>query len=580
MSDLTTTCRQTPDAPTHVRVARQAAALALAAADEAMYAACRSTSRNGARLEEAMHAAHDAACQAEQYASWAESWETDEVSPHVLTNYTVNAINAAVRAQSAAGTEVSASELHAALRRPMTEKERAEQINAWRREEAREEASERAATGLDRDNRQQAALNSLLAEDAVPQLGWTAGHLRVLEAAETGCLYWRDGQARQARQHGQWEGGRRLSRDRTRALHAARFLTAIRHSDGTYVCTPSPTGRAAMELARLNPAGLHHTDRAAYEARYTRAARSWMTSDEKKAAGRRLQPLDAIARRLYRTPVTLAEQEARLERDAADQWEDEGGYCPGVQTPRSSAKPAPAAARPAEPPATDGLTCPPGLHVVPLISTRLTDWWGLECGRCVPGVRAPLAGRWDNKGDAYAAARGHYEEAHRPADDALTAAEIQELRRWPLSDAQYDALCWAKDRDLYEDEAGFVAIDVSPDRADVNKKVAHPRATGLWAAGLLDVGPHCPGVRQLYLSKHGWRVLRLLHRARLQGAQRSPKDAKLAPLPRRSRPYPLLSKRRYFQGETAPPAPTNAPTTPQPADAPASTMAPEQLILF
>lgn len=123
-------------------------------------------------------------------------------------------------------------------------------------------------------------------------------------------------------------------RERTQALYAARFLVAVRQDDGTRVLTPSPMGQVTLELTRLHPAGLHATDQAAYEARFAQVAKRHKRSDDKKAAARRLPPLDSSAQRLYQRPVTLAELETRTEREAADRWQDEGGFCPDVGTPR------------------------------------------------------------------------------------------------------------------------------------------------------------------------------------------------------------------------------------------------------
>ncbi|WP_086810253.1 hypothetical protein [Streptomyces reticuliscabiei] len=316
-----------------IRVARQAAELAVDAADEAMNAVCRSRSSDPTRLEEVMHAAHKEACEAEQYANWAEQWEADGVAAYVLARYAARAVDAAVRAQTTAGLEVTAAVLRAALQRRLTPEEHADRERARRREEARCEAEERAATGMDWDNRRRASMNAYFAEDFVPQLGWSAGHVRVLEAAETGRLYRRDGQVRRAPQPGAWSGGRRVSRERTQALHAARFLAAVPRRDGTVVLIPSPMGQVALELARLYPAGLYETDRAAYEARYARVARRGRSREDTKAAARRLPLLVSSALRLYRRPVTLVEQEERAQREAETQWEDEGGYCFGVEMP-------------------------------------------------------------------------------------------------------------------------------------------------------------------------------------------------------------------------------------------------------
>ncbi|MGV9277725.1 DUF6248 family natural product biosynthesis protein [Streptomyces griseosporeus] len=618
-----------PTPQTCLQVAREAAALAVAAADEAMSAVCRSRSGNTARLEEVMHAAHREATEAEGCAARAQQWAADpEMPDSALRNCARGAVDHAVRAQETAGVKVTAAALRPALERKLTAQEHAELESGRRRAEAEQEAAERAATGMDSGNRHLARMNAYLAESAVPALGWSAGHVRVMEAAETGRLYWRDGQARQAAAHGVWSGGRRVHRERTQDLRAAGFLTAVAASDGVQVLTPTPMGQVALELARLHPAGLYDSDTAAYEARYARSARSYMSSDEKKAAARRLPALEYGAVGRYRRPVTLAEQEVRAEREAAERWEDEGGYCPGVEspvpaaeqgtarcpccglhkvtvagvlaphkatraavedcpgsglrpgaeTPRPAAEPgtddAPgAAAEPAPVPAADELPWPPGVRLVSLMSTRYQDWWGLECGRCVPGVSAPLPGKWDDKGDARIAAYAHYDQAHRPADDVLTEQEIAEVERWPLSDAQRTVLHWAEHFELREYDDGFWALDCVPDRWDVNKKVARARVTGLWAAGLLDVRLDGSG-RHLVPSQTGRRVARMLWRAERQGvAEPAAKDAKLAPLPKRSNGYPLQSEGRYFSGEQRP-TEEAAPAQPAAVAAPAETAPP------
>ncbi|MDX2538826.1 hypothetical protein [Streptomyces scabiei] len=330
-----------PSPQTCLQVARQAAILAVTAADDAMTAVCHSRSGAVARLEAVMHATHKEAVEADRYADRAEQWADDPTMPSSALLYCAReAVDHAVRAQSAAGVDTTATDLRAELERKLTAAEYAERETERRRAEAEREAEERAATGMDADNRDRAARNRYLAEGHVAELGWTAGHVRVLEAAESGRLYWRDGRARQAARHGVWTGGRRVSRERTHALFAARFLVAVRQEDGTRVLTPTPMGQVALELARLHPAGLHDSDRAAYEARFARVRRRHKRRDDQKAAARRLPPLDSSARKLYRKPLLLTEQEARAERDAVDGWEDEGGYCPGTGTPRPAASPA------------------------------------------------------------------------------------------------------------------------------------------------------------------------------------------------------------------------------------------------
>lgn len=352
---------------------------------------------------------------------------------------------------------------------------------------------------------------------------------------------------------------------------AAGYLAAVDAADGVSVLVPTPSGQVALELARLHPAGLYENDKAAYEARYARVAKRHKRMDDKKAAARRLPALGSGTVRRYQRPVTLVEQEERAAREAAEQWEDEGGYCPSVETPRPAVEDAPAAAaEPAAPPVPAGPDLPPGMYFQPLLSTRYREWWAIQCGRCGGGTRTELPGEWHDKHEAAQVARDHYDDAHRPADDWLTTQEIAEVERWPLSDAQRTVLHWAEHAELAEFDDGFWALDCVPDRWDVNKKVARERVTGLWAAGLLDVHLDGNGRRRLVKSPTGRRVARLVVRAERQGiAGPAPKDARLAPLPKRSNGYPLQSEGRYFKGEQRPAAdlaPTETASVPAAAE--------------
>ncbi|PVC80363.1 hypothetical protein DBP19_36540 [Streptomyces sp. CS090A] len=559
-----------PTPETCLRVAREAAALATAADDLALSAACRSTSRTQAHRDEVMHAVHREAVEAEGHAARAEQYAADPSMPDSALRYCASgAVDYAVRAQEAAGVEATAAALRTELERKLTPAEHAERESERRRAEAEQEAEERAATGMDADNRHLARMNAYLAESAVPLLGWTAGHVRVLEAAETGRLYQRDGQVRQAAERGTWSGGRKISRERTQDLHAAGFLVVVDAADGARVLAATPMGQVALDLARLHPEGLYESDKAAYEARYARVAKRHKRMDDKKDAARRLPALEHRVSS-YRRPVTLVEQEACAAREATDQWEDEGGYCPGVETPAPAAEPrvedAPAAAaEPAAAPVTAGPSLPTGMYFLPLPSTRYSDWWAIRCGRCTGGMYTELPGEWNDKSDAARAAHDHYEAAHRPADDMLATEEIAELDRWPLSDAQRTVLSWTEYAEVAEFDDGFWALDCVPDRWDVNKRIARTRVTGLWAAGLLDVHLEANGRRRFLMSPTGKRVHRLLWRAERQGViEPVTKDAKLPPVPTRSGGYPLMSEGRYFKGEERR-ADDPVPTEPAPA---------------
>ncbi|MBP5930458.1 hypothetical protein [Streptomyces scabiei] len=225
---------------------------------------------------------------------------------------------------------------------------------------------------------------------------------------------------------------------------------------------------------------------------------------------------------------------------------------------------------------TEAPSCPAGLYVVSLPSTRLHDWYGVECGRCVPGVRHGLPGEWSDRGDAILAARSHYELEHRSADEVLTPAELEELERWSLSSAQLRVLWWAWQGNLQEFVDGVWALDVSPDRADVNKRVARPRISGLWAAGLVGVYGLSSGGRQFVITDTGRRLHRLYFLAKRQGHElEGARDAKLPVLDGRERGYPFLCEGRYFVGEARPESEPEPETAPEPVVEPAAAPAPD-----
>ncbi|MFF3015871.1 hypothetical protein [Streptomyces sp. NPDC057939] len=333
-----------PSPQTCLQVAGEAALLAVIAADDAMAAVCRSRS-GAAKLEAAMHAAHQEAVEAARHADHAEQYADDPEMPASALAYCARqAVHHAVLAQAAAGVETTAAGLGAELDRVLTPAELAERESARRQEEAEREAEQQAATGMDRPNREKAASNLYLAERHVAELGWTTGHLRVMEAAATGRLYWRGSRARLAARNGEWTGGRRISQERTQALLTAKFLTAAQNGDGTHVLTPSPMGNVALDLARLHQDGLHTSDRAAYDARFARVRRRHKRRDDQKAAARRLPPLDRSAQKLYQKPVTIAEQQA------LDSQQAPLDAVPATP-PETGAEPLPAAAPPQPAPA-------------------------------------------------------------------------------------------------------------------------------------------------------------------------------------------------------------------------------------
>lgn len=215
-------------------------------------------------------------------------------------------------------------------------------------------------------------------------------------------------------------------------------------------------------------------------------------------------------------------------------------------------------------------TTPPGLYVVPLVSTRWRERWGVECGRCVPGVRTELPGDWFDRAEAEEQARAHFDLAHRSLSDVLTPEEIAEARRWSFSALQTRLLGWIENGSVSEFEDGFWALDVSPDRWDVNKKVPAKRFTDLWAAGLAAVYAGSPGgPRGVRLTDTGRRVFFLWVRARRQGeVTEAPRDVRPVSLPgRAARAYPLMSRGEFFANEPRPQTPA-AESTPQATEQP------------
>ncbi|MFE0580744.1 hypothetical protein [Streptomyces sp. NPDC058874] len=368
-----------PSPQTCLQVAGEAALLAVIAADDAM-AAVRRSSTGTARLEAAMHAAHQEAVEAARHADRAEQYAVDPEMPASSLAYCARqSVHHAVLAQAAAGVEVTAAGLRAELDRVLTPEEQAERERARRQEEDRREAEEQAATGMDRPNREQAASNLYLAERHVAELGWSTGHLRVMEAAATGRLYWRGRRARLAVRRGEWTGGRRISQERTQALLTAKFLTAAQHSDDTHVLTPSSMGHVALELARLHQAGLHASDHTAYEARFARVRRRHKRRDDQKAAARRLPPLDPSAQKLYQKPITIAEQQARASQqppvDPAPASPPDTGAAPrpAAALPQSAPVPTTAPRTPA-PPLPKPRRALPRARPIPVSPLQPTLW--------------------------------------------------------------------------------------------------------------------------------------------------------------------------------------------------------------
>ncbi|MFH8371818.1 hypothetical protein [Streptomyces sp. NPDC018031] len=162
----------------------------------------------------------------------------------------------------------------------------------------------------------------------------------------------------------------------------------------------------------------------------------------------------------------------------------------------------------------------------------------------------------------------HNAQFHRVArlEDLLSPEQIDQVASSPLSEAQGTVLWWAQQGKLAEYEDGFFGLDVSPDKWDVNKKIARKRVIALWAAGLLrveSVGDPV-GHRDLYLSRKGHAFYGLWSKARRQSlVDYAPKDNTFDLTSKHLARYPLLSKGQLFTHEQTQPA-TPSPTAAEP----------------
>ncbi|MEU1827175.1 hypothetical protein ABZ502_32705 [Streptomyces abikoensis] len=312
-------------------VAQRAVTLASEAADAAELAVCRSRARDTERLDEAMFAAHAEFVSAEQYARWVVQ-DAGTVTASTLRNYTTRAIEAAERAQQAAGLACTASQLAELIAEPWTQamaEEQARQERERREEAEQYEAGERDRTGMDADNRHRLTMARYLAQDEVPKLGWSKAMVSVMEQAAGGQLYRKDGFT--------WNGRRRVKKERVLMLVQAGYLSIGRGQDQRILMTPM--GDTALFLARLHPEGIHPDDRTAYEARFAVARRLRRNKEDTKSMARRLPRLNAWTLRRCVRPVTIAEQQARAAEIAEQTWADEGGAIPGVERPGLAMRP-------------------------------------------------------------------------------------------------------------------------------------------------------------------------------------------------------------------------------------------------
>ncbi|MFF7953718.1 hypothetical protein [Streptomyces griseorubiginosus] len=288
------------------------------AADGAQRAASRASTRNEERLEKVMHAAHAHWLVAERHYGGARKAHADGQKSR-LEYHATEVISAAVETQRVAGVAMTADALKEVLEglKPATERARLAEARAQLQAELDQQKAEQdreltAVTRMDAANRDRLQQVRWHAERAVPALGWWPTLAADMAHAFQGRLCLDEtGTPRllKTTADGGVVAGRKVNAERVAMLRAAGFLQTGTDSGASTLLHPTDVGREALYLATLYPEGLHADERAAYEARYARARRTWMNNEQRKSAARRLPPLDPHAMRAVREKPVLVEDD-------------------------------------------------------------------------------------------------------------------------------------------------------------------------------------------------------------------------------------------------------------------------------
>ncbi|WP_405824239.1 hypothetical protein OG705_29210 [Streptomyces sp. NBC_00838] len=130
-----------------------------------------------------------------------------------------------------------------------------------------------------------------------------------------------------------------------------------------------------------------------------------------------------------------------------------------------------------------------------------------KLGDAVADVAAAYV--YDNEQDAADAARAHLDAHAREDADVMTPDDIDAAQALNFSRDQWHALGWMCEGKVRETADGFTAYDVSPDKADVSKRIRKHLVPRLWVAGFVKVFAIAPGARTFGLTDEGARALRM-----------------------------------------------------------------------
>ncbi|WP_331759259.1 hypothetical protein [Streptomyces anulatus] len=167
-------------------------------------------------------------------------------------------------------------------------------------------------------------------------------------------------------------------------------------------------------------------------------------------------------------------------------------------------------------------------------------------GEAVADIAAAYV--YDTEQDAADAARAHLDAHAREDADVMTPEDIDAAQALNLSRDQWRALGWISEGKVRETAGGFTAYDVSPDRADVSKRIRKTLVPRLWAAGFVKVFAIAPGARAFGLTDEGARAFRLWSNAmRINAVTEPEKDTRHASV--KSSRYRWLSAGETWPGE-------------------------------
>ncbi|KOT51131.1 MULTISPECIES: hypothetical protein [Streptomyces] len=155
---------------------------------------------------------------------------------------------------------------------------------------------------------------------------------------------------------------------------------------------------------------------------------------------------------------------------------------------------------------------------------------------------------YDNEQDAADAARAHLDAHAREDADVMTPEDIDAAQALNLSRDQWRTLGWISDGKVRETADGFTAYDISPDRADVSKRIRKTLVPRLWSAGFVKVFAIAPWARAFGLTDEGARALRLWSNAmRINAVTEPGKDTRHASV--KGSRYRWLSAGETWPGE-------------------------------